>query len=363
MNFKKNSSAADSFDLTCWYVNVRRLAELFGDLPKPLGVPGDDPRDPFKARFMAAVKNELIDWAQVARPPTLGQILVRNEEVAGRVFTHFSNYFCVGLNKWIDIDLTKPQVTKLPHLYAKLDDFGRQGARLSFQYHPEHLTSTSAWSTLTGQVSLFVLGLAKQEDASGAIAAIPYVIGSLITGLEPAPYQLMRWQHKLEVSVDEIDSFAQVVGQRPVSEADLDSLRDVPENAVKKAFAEIIGEPSVEKDWGGERSDMLSSRVILDGKRVTTAFAFKGPAQFKPMAMRELGKNGDQIDRLYSEPADLLVLQHCHKITGPVRGAMRAYASQMSNPRHFCLIDGFDTIRILRAYGKCGFPLKGKKGT
>jgi hypothetical protein len=68
----------------------------------------------------------------------------------------------------------------------------------------------------------------------------------------------------------------------------------------------------------------------------------------------QLGKNGDQIDRLFSEPADLLVLQHCHEITPPIRGAMRAYAQQMSNPRLFCLIDGYDTVRLLRSYGKCG---------
>jgi hypothetical protein len=31
---------------------------------------------------------------------------------------------------------------------------------------------------------------------------------------------------------------------------------------------------------------------------------------------------------------------------------MRAYAQQISNPRLFCLIDGYDTLRILRAYKK-----------
>lgn len=71
--------------------------------------------------------------------------------------------------------------------------------------------------------------------------------------------------------------------------------------------------------------------------------------------MASLGKKGDQIDRLFSEPADLLVLQHCHEITSPVRGAMRAYAQQMGKPRLFCLIDGYDTIRLLRAYRTCGF--------
>jgi len=33
---------------------------------------------------------------------------------------------------------------------------------------------------------------------------------------------------------------------------------------------------------------------------------------------------------------------------------MRAYAQQMGNPRLFCLINGYDTLRVLQAYGKCG---------
>jgi hypothetical protein len=72
------------------------------------------------------------------------------------------------------------------------------------------------------------------------------------------------------------------------------------------------------------------------------------------MTMAELGKNGDQISRLFEEPAELLVLQHCHEITPDVRKTMRAFANQMGNPRMYCVIDGYDTIRVLEAYGKCG---------
>jgi hypothetical protein len=49
---------------------------------------------------------------------------------------------------------------------------------------------------------------------------------------------------------------------------------------------------------GGERSDLFSDRVIFEGERISTAFAFKGPAKFEPMTGAHLGKNGDQIDRL-----------------------------------------------------------------
>jgi hypothetical protein len=136
--------------------------------------------------------------------------------------------------------------------------------------------------------------------------------------------------------------------------SDLDALRNIPEREIKKAFAEIIGEPNVPKDWGGERSDLFSDRVRLDDKRIATALMFKGPAQFAPLTPAGLGKNGDQIDRLFSEPADLLILQHCHEITPAVRGQMRAYAQQIGKLKLFCIIDGYDTLRLLHAYKKCG---------
>jgi hypothetical protein len=158
------------------------------------------------------------------------------------------------------------------------------------------------------------------------------------------------------VHIDGIDEFSSVRELPPKrTKANLARLKLVPESRIKRAFAEIIGEPFVQKDWGGERSDLFTSRVRIQGDRISTAFVFKGPAQFQPMTLAQLGKNGDQIDRLFTEPADLFVLQHCHEITPPVRGAMRAYAQQIGRPRLYCVIDGYDTIRLLEAYGKCGF--------
>ena len=94
---------------------------------------------------------------------------------------------------------------------------------------------------------------------------------------------------------------------------------------------------------------------MIDGQRISTAFLLKGPAKFHPMTPADLEKNGDQIGRLFDEPADLLVLQHCHEVKTAVRKQMRAYAQRMNQPRQFCIIDGYDTLRILQAYRKCGF--------
>lgn len=173
-------------------------------------------------------------------------------------------------------------------------------------------------------------------------------------GLGEGTVKGTRWGTRLEIYIENVDSFALAKTEPRPDATDLALLKNIPEADVKQAFAEIMGEQTIPKDWGGERSDLFGS-VIIDGQRISAAFAFKGPAKFKPMTMAELGKNGDQIDRLFSEPADLIVLQHCHQITPAVRGMMRAYATRIQDLRLFTLVDGSDTLRVLRAYSKCGF--------
>jgi hypothetical protein len=125
----------------------------------------------------------------------------------------------------------------------------------------------------------------------------------------------------------------------------------MPERAVKDAFARIIGEPEVPNDWGGEQSDLWTSRLKVGGEYASAAFLFKGPAKFRPMTIAMLGANGDQIARLANEPANILVVQHCHTVKAEVRRMLRAYAQlDWGHPRRYIVIDGYDTIRILRHY-------------
>jgi hypothetical protein len=116
------------------------------------------------------------------------------------------------------------------------------------------------------------------------------------------------------------------------------------------AFAEILGEPDVPKDWGGEQFDLWTTHLLVEGQPLRAAFLFKGPAEFKPMTIASLGKNGDQIDRLSSTVADVLVIQHCHSITAPVVNMARVYASDPRHPRRYLMIDGYETIKILRHF-------------
>ena len=160
-----------------------------------------------------------------------------------------------------------------------------------------------------------------------------------------------------EVFLEDIGCFSLATPlPKPSSIDHIQCLSGISEQETIKAFADIIGEPVVPPHWGGERSDLFTTYVTVRNRRVSTAFLFKGPARFQPMTLgsRVLGKNGDQIIRLFTDPADLFILQHCHEVTPPVRDMMRTYAEKGKTPRSYCIIDGFDTLRILSAYHKCG---------
>ncbi|MBF0164376.1 MAG: hypothetical protein HQM01_07750 [Magnetococcales bacterium] len=244
-----------------------------------------------------------------------------------------------------------PQAT----MQAKFQDSSEKQWKLVVSFSHRHLLSESSWSQLSGRKHFFVFGVVDNVN-DAEITMIPLIIATPYNNVGMFSSEQELWRFGREIYVDYLDSFSEVQNvKRSRSEKDLEILRKIPERSIKLAFAEIIGEARVPKDWGGERSDLFSSCVVMNGNRVSTAFIFKGPSQFKPMTMAELGKNGDQIERLYTEPADLMVLQHCHEITLPVRSNMRTYAQRAGNLKICCIIDGYDTLRILKAYRKCGF--------
>ncbi len=157
-----------------------------------------------------------------------------------------------------------------------------------------------------------------------------------------------------EIFVDDIDSFSRVKQVPPKEVADSVPL-NLAERKVKRALAGIIGEKFIPKDWGGETSDLLTSRVVVDGGRITAAFLLKGPSVGR-LTIAKCGKNGDQILRLVREPATLFVVQHVGEIASDVREMLRTFACRESRKGGrtilYCVIDGVDTARILRAYRK-----------
>ena len=293
------------------------------------------------------LKEAVVAWMGTNGPLPLEVQLTEGKLRTGSLFTHHSRFYFRGLSKIAEAR-RKNKPVKPAEAYSKLDEW-QSGARVSFEFHDDHLTSNSSWSQLTRQKRMFVLGLVTNIQGS-AIKAIPYVIANLVDPSSRLEGFAGAWGQHLEVHVDQIDTFNAVreIQERP-RRSDLKELKNVSETQVKSTFAEIIGEPTVPKDWAGESSDLFTSRLVIDGQRISTAFLLKGPARFHPMTPADLGQNGDQIGRLFDEPADLLVLQHCHEVKTAVRKQMRAYAQQMNRPRQFCIIDGYDTLRILQS--------------
>lgn len=161
-----------------------------------------------------------------------------------------------------------------------------------------------------------------------------------------APAKLV---HTVAITVDDIRSFRKVRSVRvPLSASTL------KEQTIKKGFQRILGERGAFKDWGGEQSDLISSRMVLKSSRIRCAIAFKGRATRGTLTPAKLGKNGDQIQRLFSEDAEVFLVQYHGRIAGSVlqQMAVHAQAKSLSTGKRifYGVIDGTDTGRLLAAY-------------
>ena len=165
-----------------------------------------------------------------------------------------------------------------------------------------------------------------------------------------------------QLHVDDIDSFIKV---RKVSPSQVKRIvpLNVEENFIKNSLAEIIGEQFIQKDWGGECGDLYTTRVILKGKRIATAFMLKGKGLRGKLTLSKCGKNGDQILRLLRLPARLFIVQHINVIDPSVTEFLEMAAERKShqiNKRiYYCLMDGVDTARVLLAYNKLSCYMSG----
>ena len=150
------------------------------------------------------------------------------------------------------------------------------------------------------------------------------------------------------ITVDDIDQFAAV---KKVKKA---APRVISEAAFKKGIQKLVAEQGRFQDWGGEPNDLFTTRVRLKGKRIPTAFAFKGPGTTGILTPAKLGKNGDQIQRLFQSPAEVFIVQYHGQIGQAVVEQMKAWATINSlhadKPIWFGTIDGDDSQRLLAAF-------------
>lgn len=154
---------------------------------------------------------------------------------------------------------------------------------------------------------------------------------------------------------EEIESFVRIREVRPQDVATIARPLPISEIEVKRLLLEIIGEAEVPGDWGGERSDAFTTNVVLNGQRIATSFVLKGPSKAGELSPADYGKNGDQIERSFTQPASLHVIQSNASLTSAVYELATGLVlnARRSRPDAVASVwDATDTARILAAYGK-----------
>lgn len=152
------------------------------------------------------------------------------------------------------------------------------------------------------------------------------------------------------ITIDDLDSFEKVKKIEPAGYIS----DDVSEEQFKHGVQRILGEKGEWKDWGGELFDLASTRVVVNGNRIGAVFAFKGPGTKGDLTPAKMGKNGDQIVRMFFADARLYVVQYCRRIMPTIGQMMRSMAVEKAAATggeiYYCVIDGIDSRRLYSAY-------------
>lgn len=357
-------------NLSALFLSLKRLSEILP--PEPFFYAGDASQTSAvrtdnmeRLRLMTALETAMIDWLNESETPTLGERLLSNSVAPGNFFTHYGPFHGKGILAAANCySIGKPIVAEA-RLKADLGAFV-SGASLTVQVHPENYTTTSTAGELSGKKRLFLVGRITDAEFP-EMRAQAYLIGHLHTEYRSTgafqqsttrtfrdPFGRLPWQ--MEVFLSNVGPLDQA-GEEPMARRnELIRLKGILESEVKSAFAEIVGEPFVPKDSPSEMSDLQTSRLWLDGQQVSAVLAFKGRGLPRPLTVANASKHGDQISKLFSEPAELVVFQHCDKVTNHFRNHMRAFATRIHQLRPFLIIDGNDTVRTSDTLGNSAFP-------
>jgi len=330
--------------IRAWYVSRTRLLELLNnidDLPYQVSRALADSGNGFSAGILANFLGpHVLKLVAANNIPTLHQLALQGKLQQGSHFIYQGHFYGKGLGadaKGNDARLTEDVSYLLP------------GKKLLVEFSKNGLTTETGRTRLSGSVNLFAF-CSVTEIESEIVRAVPYIIGDLVEPLESGID--FPFQHMLKLNPKEIDQLKNVDFEWNPSPIQFAKLEHIPEADVKQLLCTLLSEAEPPKDWGGEECDLFSSNLCVRGTRCVGSFLLKGPSKFHEMTLADCGKNGDQIYRLFNTPADVYVLQHCHKVSPAVRKTLEAYAlAQHSRPCRYVIIDGYDTCRILRTNG------------
>jgi hypothetical protein len=344
-------SDLEGLRLSPYYLNSRRLEALTGaDIPDAaqeslIRNSGDRIR---AMKFTAKVAHAVLKRGEI---PNLSSLVTEREVDGERVLAFVWGIFAF---RGISDSLKRESSGKPPKpaTFKGTIPLGDHEYELSGELSNDHLYSTTSDVALTGRKRMLITG--QFEFNGPSVKVQPFIIGDMIQDLGGVVQP--SWSQSVRVYPEQIDAFAKINGEDPATLAELNALLQISEESVKYAIADIIGEPFVPKDWPGEKSDLTTNRLSIDGQPHSAAFIFKGPSVPREMHPADMGKRGDQLVRVFDEPVELIVVQHCHKIANTVVRLAESLAMDIHRPRRYCILDGEATVRILKAYGKLPAP-------
>jgi hypothetical protein len=162
------------------------------------------------------------------------------------------------------------------------------------------------------------------------------------------------------ITIDEVDALSRV---KQVTEAPEPA--PLSERKFKQGMQSLLGEKGSFEDWGGEGNDLWTTRLRFEKRRRRAVFAFKGGGTRGKLVPGKMGKNGDQIQRLFRSAADLFFVQYWGQVDESVVEQMQllATAKSYAEGREIWLgvIDGADSQRLIQAYPR-HFPRGTRKG-
>jgi hypothetical protein len=190
------------------------------------------------------------------------------------------------------------------------------------------------------------------------LAASPKKLAALPTKRKPQPSGRLRPNamvgRAIHITVDDIDSFSRVKRITPDDVPQELIPERLPEDVFKNGIEIILSERTRLKDWGGENLDLYSTNLIIKGKRRAVGIALKGPAKSGALTPGKMGKNGDQIDRLFSQAIDVAIVQYEGDIAISVPSLMDKLAREKARSEekniYYCLINLLDSYRLRLAY-------------
>jgi len=153
----------------------------------------------------------------------------------------------------------------------------------------------------------------------------------------------------MQISIENIDQF------KKIKDTPNQEYMDLKEDDVKTKLLSILREEGVFKDWGGEVHD-FSTYVKINGKRLRAVFALKGRGtKIKKLRLKDMGTNGDQIDRMFMAAAQVFFVQYVRQIGEDIFVSLENNAKAKSfamggQKIYYGAIDGNDTTRIFKTF-------------